>query len=77
MQLVELQRSPQFASGEAARFAISFDLVAILQAFASRYGITYPLLSDEGSLVIRRLGLLNEQLEQQHAHCGVRHLDKY
>lgn len=52
-------------------FAISYDPVSALSAFASKYGITYPLLSDEGSRVIRELGLLNQHLAEQHSYYGV------
>jgi len=34
--------------------------VAILEDFATRKSISFPLLADPGSLVIRRFGLLNE-----------------
>ena len=50
--------------------AISYDDVATLAAFAEKYAITYPLLSDAGSETIRSLGLLNELLEQQQAAYG-------
>ena len=39
--------------------AISYDPVETLKAFADRYGIEYPLLSDVGSETIRGYGLLN------------------
>lgn len=45
--------------------------MADLAAFAEKRGITFPLLSDEGSHTIRRLGLLNEHIEAQHAFYGV------
>ena len=35
-----------------------------------KHEITYPLLSDEGSVMIRSLGLFNEHLEQQQAAYG-------
>lgn len=44
--------------------------MAVLRAFAERYGITYPLLSDEGSRVIRELGLYNPHLREHHAAYG-------
>lgn len=44
-----------------ALYAVSYDSVEVLSGFAAKYGITYPLLSDEGSEVIRELGILNEQ----------------
>jgi DsbC/DsbD-like thiol-disulfide interchange protein len=43
----------------------------VLAAFAEKHGIGYPLLSDEGSRVIRKLGLLNEQVFEHHAFYGV------
>ena len=52
-------------------FAISYDPVDVLAAFAQRHAITYPLLSDEGSRVIRALGMLNEDVERHHAAYGV------
>jgi hypothetical protein len=55
-----------------AVFAVSYDPVPVLAGFAAKRGITYDLLSDEGSRVIRDLGLLNTHLEEQHAHYGVR-----
>lgn len=40
--------------------AVSYDSTAILKEFASRRKITFPLLADEGSTVIRAFGILNE-----------------
>ena len=40
--------------------AISYDSVDILQQFASKNKITFPLLSDPGSHVIKSFGLLNQ-----------------
>ncbi len=39
--------------------AISYDSPAVLQDFAQRRGIDFPLLADEGSAVISRYGILN------------------
>ncbi len=39
--------------------AISYDAPDVLKAFADKYGIEYPLLSDAGSATITRYGLLN------------------
>ena len=44
-----------------ALYAISYDPPDVLAGFAERHGITYPLLSDAGSGLIRELGLLNEE----------------
>jgi hypothetical protein len=41
--------------------AISYDPLAVLADFAKRRGITYPLLSDSESIVIRRFALLNPE----------------
>lgn len=43
----------------------------MLAAFAAGHGITYPLLADAGSHAIRALGLLNEQVHEQHAAYGI------
>jgi hypothetical protein len=40
--------------------ALSYDSVDVMRSFANRKNITYPLLSDRGSEIIRRLGVLNE-----------------
>lgn len=40
--------------------AISYDSVAVLKNFADRKQITYPLLSDSDSKIIRAFGILNE-----------------
>jgi peroxiredoxin len=76
VQLVELQeawRSLQHSG--VAVFAISYDSVDVLAAFAEKRGITFPLLSDEGGRAIRALGLLNEHLAEQHAFYGVQTRD--
>jgi hypothetical protein len=62
-----------------ALFAISYDAVDILAAFAAEHDITYPLLSDDGSRVMRELGLINERVGDDHAVYGIkpdpRHVD--
>jgi len=40
-------------------YAISYDSQAQLKKFAERYGITFDLLSDDDSTVIKRFGILN------------------
>jgi peroxiredoxin len=72
VQLVELQAAwPDLDRAGAAVYAISYDTVAVLAEFAQKRGITFPLLSDEGSRVIRELGLLNEHLDEQQAAYGL------
>ena len=67
-----MQRTlPDFEGQNISIFAISYDAVEVLHNFAEKHGITYTLLSDEGSKVIRDLGLLNEEVYQQHAAYGI------
>lgn len=68
---MELQAAlAEYERNGIAVFAISYDSVGTLGAFSDKYSIAYPLLADEGSVVIRRLGLLNEQLQEHHAFYG-------
>ena len=68
---MELQQQVQeFEARGVALFAISYDSVEVLAAFAEKRSISYPLLSDQGSAVIRRLGLLNEHLAEYAAYFG-------
>src|SRR5207237_7079639 len=70
-QLVELQqRAPEIEQAGTALFAISYDSVDVLAGFAREHGISFPLLSDEGSRVIRELGLYNEHLAEQARFYG-------
>ena len=46
--------------------------MAVLRAFADKQAIGFPLLSDEGSHVMRRLGLLNERVQEDHAAYGIK-----
>lgn len=62
---------PALRAEGVALFAISYDSVEILRGFAEKHGITFPLLSDQGSHVIRRLGLLNDRVQEDHAHYGI------
>jgi len=72
VQLVELQdASGTLEAAGVVLVAISYDSVDTLSAFAEKRGITVPLLSDEGSHVIRELGLLNEHLAEQAAVYGL------
>jgi peroxiredoxin len=44
--------------------AISYDSEAVLSDFATRMGITFPLLSDDDSVVISDFGILNTVAEE-------------
>lgn len=69
---MELQRTlPDFERIDVVPFAISYDPVAVLAKFAETHGIRYPLLSDEGSHAIRRLGMFNEHVYEHHAAYGI------
>ena len=57
--------------------AISYDSVAILKNFAERRGITFPLLSDPESKIIRDFGILNEQAQQGTVQYGIPHPGTY
>ena len=62
---MELERSLPVLREEGFGLAgISYDSVAVLENFAARRKITYPLLSDPESKVIRSFGILNEQVQQ-------------
>jgi hypothetical protein len=57
---VQLERSrTEFVKRGFGIAAISYDSRAVLQDFTDRMKIGFPLLSDEGSRVIRSFGLLN------------------
>ncbi len=60
MQLVQLQNAQQqFRGKQIGVAAISYDTPEILKTFAKLRGITFPLLADPQSDIIRRFGLLN------------------
>lgn len=50
--------------------AISYDPVDVLSAFATKHGITFPLLSDVGSRAMRAIGVVNSQILEQQAANG-------
>lgn len=62
---MELERSLPTLREEGFGLAgISYDSVAVLENFAARRKITFPLLSDPESKIIRSFGVLNEQVQQ-------------
>ena len=72
-QLVELQDAlPKFAEAGIRLYAISYDELGALEEFAEHHGITYDLLADEGSKVIREFGILNHHVtEEQVPYHGI------
>lgn len=53
--------------------AISYDSPEVLNSFAKRRGIHFPLLSDRDSKVIRELGILNETVPSDSPFHGIPH----
>lgn len=58
-------------------YAISYDSPEVLTAFADEFGITYPLLSDTGSTVIRNYGILNTLIRPDEAVYGIPYPGSY
>lgn len=62
-QLVELQNAmSMFEEAGIRLYAISYDELGALEDFGQHHGITYNLLSDQGSAVIRDFGILNHRV---------------
>jgi hypothetical protein len=53
--------------------AISYDSPETLKKFADSRGIRFPLISDSGSVIIKRFGILNEQQEAGTRSYGIPH----
>ena len=53
--------------------AISYDSPETLKKFADSRGITFPLVSDAGSAIIRKYGLLNETVDPKSRSYGIPH----
>ena len=53
--------------------AVSYDSPATLKQFATSRHITFPMVSDPGSAIIRRYGLLNDTLDPKTRFYGVPH----
>ena len=51
--------------------AISYDPVETLEKFSTERGITFPLIADAGSAIIKRYGLLNTTVEPGTRSYGV------
>jgi hypothetical protein len=51
--------------------AVSYDSIAVLKNFADRQHITYPLLSDQGSKIIRAYEILNETIKPGTSTYGI------
>ena len=64
MHLVQLEQAQSHFEAKGTRVAsITYDSQAILKDFSARKGITYPMLSDTDSKIIRAFGILNPEGE--------------
>lgn len=71
---MELQgRVKEISQQGLGLIAISYDPVETLKAFSASRGITFPLVSDPGSAIIKRYGLLNDTIEPKNRAYGVPH----
>jgi hypothetical protein len=71
---VELQRRhTEITKQGLGLVAISYDPPETLKKFAESRGISFPLISDRGSAIIRAFGLLNETVERDSRSYGVPH----
>jgi peroxiredoxin len=62
---VELQgRVAELQKGGLGVAVISYDAPRILEDFSARHRITFPLLSDAGSAIINRYGILNTVVDE-------------
>lgn len=53
--------------------SITYDSPETLKKFADSRGITFPLVSDAGSAIIKRFGLLNETVDPKTRAYGIPH----
>ncbi len=65
------QKKADYAAAGLNVASISYDSVAVLRNFAARKGITYPMLSDPDSKIIRAFGILNETAEKGTPFYGI------
>jgi hypothetical protein len=71
---VELQgRYEEIRKQGLGLIAISYDSPETLKKFADSRGISFPLISDAGSAIIRRFGILNEQQQPGTPSYGIPH----
>jgi len=71
---VELQgRYDEIRAQGLGLVSITYDTPETLKKFADSRGITFPLVSDPGSAIIRRYGLLNETVDPKTRAFGIPH----
>ena len=60
---MELQeKKAEFEKNGLKVASVSYDSVEILKSFADRVGITFPMLANPDSKIIRDFGILNESI---------------
>ena len=75
---MELQQYlEQFRKQGLGVVGISYDSVGILADFAKRQGITFPLLSDPQSKIIKDFGIFNSHVQQNDWHYGIANPGSY
>jgi hypothetical protein len=57
--------------------SVSFDPPQVLQHFAERAGIGFPMLSDRDSAIIRAFGILNTTVAEDHPFFGIPNPGEY
>ena len=67
------QESENFAEAGLKIACLSYDSVEVLNSFATEKGITFPMLADPQSAVIRQLGLLNTKFKKDTLRYGLAH----
>ena len=73
-QLIELNKIAEELKAEGYPLvALSYDAADIQAGFIDKQGLTYTMLSDEDSSVIKAFGLLNEEYEPDSRAYGVPH----
>jgi len=71
---VELQSRYADITGQGlGLIAISYDAPDTLKKFSDSRGITFPMISDQGSAIIRQYGLLNDTMDPTSRFYGVPH----
>jgi hypothetical protein len=75
---VELQgKKTEFEKNGLKVASVSYDSMEILKSFADRAGITYPMLADPDSKIIRDFGILNESIERGTPTYGIPYPGSY
>ena len=75
---MELQeKKAEFEKNSLKVASVSYDSVEILKSFADRVGITFPMLADPDSKIIRDFGILNESIQKGTPMYGIPYPGSY